>query len=865
MAEPDESKNDNSAPASKRSKTTVLSLAFVTMFTMVGFAYMFSIVAGGREIDAMQAMNLASAQYVAGNIVVAGDLAERSGLDQLNEEHMELYPMQQFLIGAGTHARANQAVSPRDRHEQMEKALPYLQRAHDLGFPEGRDSEGHRMLGATLHAMGRHAKAAKHLKQAVEIDLTLRAELLPLLARSLASSITAKPDEALRTIEAHLEESSLDERRRSEAEILRIELLNQLKRYDDSLPVIARVEEDIDGEVRSQMPWALQLRDQLSLQRGLARVGRVIEALPPSISAQLIAGVPIVAGRELPEETKAELNDVIKVLDQLQREADPKVAGSARLLVAQSYLLLNDPDLALARLTQARQQRPFDDRGLEGGISEIELLASRGMGEDVAQTSRYLVREIGQSQYLDFPEIVRENVKQRIIDAIAMLRGAGQFAPAVETATVTSPVLGVASSHSQAGIAYRDWGEATLAAGLGPGGELSREASVLAREQFRGAGDAFAAAAKEQFDTEEYVPTLWLAIESYQKGRHFSRSAVLLEDYLRYEERGRIPRALVAHGRALLADGNAKGAIDSLQTCIIEYDRDPMRYDARLLAAQAAADLGDRERAREWLEANLSDGQLTPQSPAWRDSLLTLGEMLFAESLSQTLKSRELEWSERVEALRATRPTLQLAMRRLDEAVKRYWPMPRTQTAAYSLARGHLLTAELPEVELESTELQDTARRGLSQKANAGRQAALDQFAMLSNYLQNQQRDSDLSDKQRALLRNSLIGQADTLRDMGRFAEAADAYRDMALRYMNEPASLEAFLGQSQMMRKIGRVREADLLIRQANVVLGRIGAQWDDEFDMVTRYDRAGWERYLAWMVERLDQGAQLTNQTAP
>jgi len=153
----------------------------------------------------------------------------------------------------------------------------------------------------------------------------------------------------------------------------------------------------------------------------------------------------------------------------------------------------------------------------------------------------------------------------------------------------------------------------------------------------------------------------------------------------------------------------------------------------------------------------------------------------------------------------------------------------------------------------------------LSQKANAGRQAALDQFAMLSNFLQNQQRDSDLSDKQRALLRNSLIGQADTLRDMGRFAEAADAYRDMALRYMNEPASLEAFLGQSQMMRKIGRVREADLLIRQANVVLGRIGAQWDDEFDMVTRYDRAGWERYLAWMVERLDQGAQLTNQTAP
>ncbi|MCC9658549.1 tetratricopeptide repeat protein [Rhodopirellula halodulae] len=863
MAEPDEPKND--AKPGGRSKATVASLGFVTMFTMVGFAYMFSIVAGGREIDARQTMNLASAQYVAGNIVVAGDLAAKATLDEENEEEMELYPMQQFLIGAGSFARAHQAISPRDRHEQMETALPYLERSNDLGFPDGRDAEGHRMLGEALHSIGRHERAVKHLRRAVEIDLTLRSKLLPLLARSLASSISAKPDEALRTIVEHLNEASLDNRGRSEAEILRIELLNQLKRYDDALPVIARVEDEISDELQLQMPWAMQLQDQLSLQRGVAHVGRIIESLPREITAQVIAGIPVVSGRKLPQDQQNELLETIRVLDQLQREAEPKVAGSARLLVAQSYLLLDDPDLALARLTQARQQRPFDSRGLEGGVSEIELLASRAMGDDVVQTASYLVREIGQSQYLDFPETTRLEVKQRIIDAIAELRGAGEFEPAVKTATVTSPVLGVASSHSQAGIAYRDWGEATLEAGKGPGGELSREASVAARERFRGAGDAFSDAAKEQFDTDEYVPTLWLAIESYQKGRHFSRSAALLEDYLRYEDRGRIPRALVAHGRALLADGNAKAAIDSLQTCIIEYDRDPMRYDARLLAAQAAADLGDRESAREWLEANLTDGQLTPQSPAWRDSLLTLGEMLFAESLSDTLKARELEWSERVEALRATRPTLQAAMRRLDEAVKRYWPLPRTQMAAYSLARGHLLSAELPEVELESDGLQDTARRGLGQKANLERKAALDQFAMLANFLQNEQRDNDLSDKQRALLRNSLIGQADTLRDMDRYAEAAEAYRDMSLRYMNEPASLEAFLGQSQMMRKIGREREADLLIRQANLVLSRIGAQWDDEFDKVTRYDRAGWERYLAWMVERLDQGAKLTSQATP
>ncbi|MFG0265556.1 MAG: hypothetical protein ACF8AM_10455, partial [Rhodopirellula sp. JB055] len=172
MAETNETENQDATPSSSRSKTTVASLAFVTMFTMVGFAYMFSVVAGGRDIDAAQTLNLASAQYVAGNIVVAGDLAARAKLNAEDADERKLYPMQQFLIGAGAYARANQAISPRDKHTQMEKALPYLQRANALGFPEGRDAEGHQMLGGTLHAMGRHEQAAKHLEKAVAIDLT---------------------------------------------------------------------------------------------------------------------------------------------------------------------------------------------------------------------------------------------------------------------------------------------------------------------------------------------------------------------------------------------------------------------------------------------------------------------------------------------------------------------------------------------------------------------------------------------------------------------------------------------------------------------------------------------------------------------
>ena len=139
----------------------------------------------------------------------------------------------------------------------------------------------------------------------------------------------------------------------------------------------------------------------------------------------------------------------------------------------------------------------------------------------------------------------------------------------------------------------------------------------------------------------QYLPTLWSAIDAYQRGRHFAQSIALLQSYLRYEERRRQPRGLVAYGRALLAEGRPDEAMDALQTCIVEFERDPLRYDARLLAAQAAIDDNRVEQARLWLIDNLTDGELTPQSPTWRDSLFTLAETLFQDSEAKILEAEK--------------------------------------------------------------------------------------------------------------------------------------------------------------------------------------------------------------------------------
>jgi hypothetical protein len=89
---------------------------------------------------------------------------------------------------------------------------------------------------------------------------------------------------------------------------------------------------------------------------------------------------------------------------------------------------------------------------------------------------------------------------------------------------------------------------------------------------------------------------------------------------------------------------------------------------------------------------------------------------------------------------------------------------------------------------------------------------------------------------------------------MNRLEDAASAYRAVELRYINEPPALEAILGRATCAKELGRGREADMLVRQAGVVLQRIPNEWNDRFAETTRYDREGWEQLLGWMNQRIE-----------
>ena len=171
-------------------------------------------------------------------------------------------------------------------------------------------------------------------------------------------------------------------------------------------------------------------------------------------------------------------------------------------------------------------------------------------------------------------------------------------------------------------------------------------------------------------------------------------------------------------------------------------------------------------------------------------------------------------------------------------------------------ARAHVLASRWPRVESQSPEILEAARRALRTQSNQELQVAKDGFSNLKRHFSAREEETRLSVRDQAILRNCFMAEAETFREMDLLEEAAVAYQTIELRYMNEPLALEAILNRAGCIRDLGRNNEANLLVRQASIVLNRIPKDWDDRFEEMTRFDRNGWQQYLTWMAGRIAAG---------
>lgn len=862
-----------------RSDTLIAGLLWIcALFAIASLGYLFALWWQSSSPDEFEVLRIASREFVEGNPIIAGELAETVVFDDSDSgeafasdsgdlgaeasgrrevdaarkrsaERKRWSALRDFLVGAGRVARARSEQDLRLRRSMLHEAIPSLQSSQRFGFPDGRAAYGHRVLGESLCAVGRYDEAVESLQQAIEADPLSRRDLLPLLAQSQLSAMAPLTKQSLQTIERLLADPTLMPRARRSAELIRLRAMIALGMWQR---VDQTIRQNLEADHRGGSGPSSELREyheELRLLQSIAEITRAINRYGPD-------GGSHNDGAANREQIVEELRPAIERMNRMQRETSHALALEARLWTARAYRLQGYLERALTQLASVRQQRPFAAESIVAGLEEIELFARLGRGVEVLQATRYLVREMGDARGFDGRLMTFTEFQRRLLGAIELLRQRGDFEIAIDISRSLPPVFDLVEALNQEGISFRAWAAATIAGGTNVSGDVNGNAAAAARARYRAAGDAFAQAATLQFDTDEYVDTQWSAIDAYQRGRHFARSLQLLRTYLRYEANGRLPRGLVAYGRALLAEDDPDTAIEALTTCIIEYPRDPLRYDARHLSALAYAEKGDFDSASRLLQDNLQDGELTPQSPAWRDSLLTLGELLYERGYRNHLIAEQSAREERMRLLRENQPILEEAIRRLDEAVERYWPIPRAEAAAYMSARASVMSSKWPRLRSQSDEILEAARRTLRRQADRKLQIALDGFDRLHRHLIDREEEHRLRKTEQSILRNSLLAQADVLRDLRRLEDAAAAYRTVELRYMNEPPALEAMLGRASCARELGDNDQAERLIRKASVILQRIPREMDEQFAETTRYDRSGWEQLLGWMNQRASAG---------
>ncbi len=110
---------------------------------------------------------------------------------------------------------------------------------------------------------------------------------------------------------------------------------------------------------------------------------------------------------------------------------------------------------ALDLFSAVRQQQPFSGISIAAGIEELELYAEIGSGEEMLQTIRYLVREIGSEQDYDGTIIDFASFHSRVRAALQTLRSKDKFDYCIAIAKSLPPLFAQGDSLFEEAVTYR--------------------------------------------------------------------------------------------------------------------------------------------------------------------------------------------------------------------------------------------------------------------------------------------------------------------------------------------------------------------------------------------------------------------------
>lgn len=766
-----------------------------------------------------------------GDIEAASRIANTVDKDVLKKK--DDISKREFLLGANERVAAQAIQQRRIATETNERAVDHLQKSRKLMFPQGYEGLGNYYLGMALFDLFRWTEAKHPLEIASERWPQGRNDAIEHLIDIDLASDAPNPEEALKRID-----------------------------HWKGLPPISPYDAD-----RIAVKEMETLYSQGEYDAAIAIEGRIPKDSPYRPAADLVLGRCYVRKADKDKYAPRDelLAQALACFNRVQGSPRTTVSGRRQSILEEGRTMRKAGKVrqAVSTLSALRLSSPYEPESLAGGIEEIDALIDLKNHADAVATLKHLTTNFGETRWYQNDWFPIPKMREQLIASANRLIDDGAYSAAADFATFLPPFCVELDRLRITADAHEKWA-ASIRERLS---KLENRAAYTSDPEYAEiekhhftAAKAYAALARKQMRLPEYDELLWKSIENYRNAMKFTESNDQLALYLQFQANKNQDRGLLMQARNFKDLNNTESAMKSLERLIENNAASPLAYDARLEAARIHAARKEYDKAEELIVENLYFGELKPESPLWKDSLLELGLLLLehGEGLhsiaKDKLKGNPSKIQEYLPMVEQSFDQLTKGIARLEEGLERFKSDPRRFELIYRTAKAYKLAAFWPDLLLQKNLVlnEESVARWKAQKKELTQQSR-NMFAALRKEITEAPNATEIDPHAENLLCNSYFGEADLLYDTGDYQAALVAYRDAANRFINEPESLEALTQIARCQQQLGQFAEMRRTLEIAKDVLARMVEQKNERFALATRHDRKRWEDLINWMLSTI------------
>lgn len=472
------------------------------------------------------------------------------------------------------------------------------------------------------------------------------------------------------------------------------------------------------------------------------------------------------------------------------------------------------------------------DSWVEGLLGLSETRAMLGELVEAQDAYRQLVQHL--DEHGEHQNVTRRDVAESLLDQVSGGLAREDYASALQFAEISRELyagqrmpaaVSLALARSQRLLAEETLATARLSPNDPPDPSLLDAVTrAQVRAHFHDAGEHYLAHARDMIltDDEAFAESLWNSGECFDLAGDLDKAIEVFSEYANGRPSDpRRPAAVFKLAQAHQARGEYAIAAEFYRELIAENPNSGEGTQSLVWMARTYLQDEDAENdteARRLLERVVDGGLLAPDAIDFRVALIDLGRYHY--------QRRESEQ----------------AIRRLDEAVRRFPEDREIDALRYELADSHRRRSDDIAVALNEA-MPEAQRRRLMQQREDHLRAAMTLFETVRADLQDVD-SRRLSAMERSYLRNAYFYKADCAFDLEDYDAAVQFYDTAAQRFADEPISLVAMAQIVSAFIEQERFADAQKANERARQRLSEFPDSAFDASDLP--FTRKHWERWL-------------------